>query len=65
MLNWYEQQIRSEEIERELANRRQIHEARAARPYRRGWLGSTRSRLGRGLVAWGWRLQQHAADAED
>jgi hypothetical protein len=64
MLNWYQEQVRSEEIGREIANRRRVHEALTARPRRSGWLESTRSRLGRGLVAWGWRLQRHTTDAE-
>ena len=58
MLNWYEEQIRREEIEREITRHRHINEARAALPRCIGRLDRTLAWLGRGLVSWGGRLQQ-------
>ncbi len=64
MLNWYEEQIRSEELGRELAQGQRIREALAGRPRCIGRFDRTLAWLGHGLVAAGQRLQQRViADA--
>ncbi len=59
MLNWYEEQIRSEEIGREIARGQRVREALAGRPRCVGRFDRTLAWLGRGLVASGQRLQRH------
>lgn len=58
MLNWYEEEIRRTEIERELAQQHRISEALDGRPASSRRVNRTLAWLGRGLVAVGWRLQQ-------
>jgi hypothetical protein len=58
MLNWYEEQIRSEEMSRELARGQRVREALAGRPRCVGRFDRTLAWLGHGLVAAGQRLQQ-------
>lgn len=60
MLNWYEEQIRSEEISRELARGQRVREALAGRLRCAGRFDRTLAWLGHGLVAAGQRLQQRA-----
>ncbi len=62
MLNWYEEEIRRTEIERELAQQHRINEALDGRPSSVRRVNRTLAWLGRGLVAVGWRLQQTGSE---
>lgn len=58
MLNWYEEEIRRTEIERELTQQQHINEARNGHSASGNRINRTLAWLGRGLVIVGWRLQQ-------
>ncbi len=57
MLNWYEQELRTAEIEQELEHYRQERLALLHRCRQAGWLNRRLVGLGGMMVAWGGRLQ--------
>lgn len=59
MINWYEEEIRRNETERELCHRRRINEAIKGQD-RASQLDHALAWLGRGLVTWGAHLQRRA-----